>query len=317
MSARRWPFPTLSDVDTAQARIAGDCARRGIALAWGAPPTQGAMLRFDVSGSFGSLRLAVAAADWCPQMLPALSGVAWSELVDRDTLACWLPDTPLLQLNQPALMDADVVLHDVVPADQLLSTRQPRAFLATAQGAAWIEHAELAPQLHATDAAGALTLPVDLEVARISLPLQRVRTLAPGSVLLLTQFLPIARHGTRHLYSFDFTLETVSVNTPFDFAEEDVDAAGFDAMPPVPAAPTMPSGLDVARLPVTVEVVLCQLQQRVGDLAALQPGTVFNLPPDAWTQLQLRVNGQTIARGELVQVGEQLGVQLHQAPVLP
>ena len=54
MSARRWPFPTLSDVDTAQARIAGDCARRGIALAWGTPPTQGAMLRFDVSGPFGS-----------------------------------------------------------------------------------------------------------------------------------------------------------------------------------------------------------------------------------------------------------------------
>lgn len=313
MSARRWPFPTLSDVDTVQARIAADCARRGIALAWGTPPAQGAMLRFDVRGPFGTLQLAVAAADWCPQMLPALSGLAWSELVDRDTLTCWLPDAPLLQLNQPALSDAQVSLHDVVPADVRVAACPRRAYIATAQGAAWIEHAALAPQLHPTDAAGALALPVDLEVARISLPLQRVRTLAPGSVLLLTQFLPVARHGAQRLYSFDFTLETVSVNTPFDFTEDD--AIGFD---PIPAAPApTPAGLDLARLPVTVEVVLCQLQQRVGDLAVLQPGTVFNLPPDAWTQLQLRVNGQTIARGELVQVGEQLGVQLHQAPVLP
>jgi flagellar motor switch/type III secretory pathway protein FliN len=44
---------------------------------------------------------------------------------------------------------------------------------------------------------------------------------------------------------------------------------------------------------------------------------VFHLPADAWKQLQLRVNGQLIARGELVQVGDQLGVQLAQAPVLP
>ncbi|MGH8043847.1 MAG: FliM/FliN family flagellar motor switch protein [Stenotrophomonas sp.] len=33
--------------------------------------------------------------------------------------------------------------------------------------------------------------------------------------------------------------------------------------------------------------------------------------------MQLRVNGQVVARGELVQVGEQLGIQLHQAPLLP
>ncbi|MGY8564895.1 FliM/FliN family flagellar motor switch protein [Paracidovorax citrulli] len=77
------------------------------------------------------------------------------------------------------------------------------------------------------------------------------------------------------------------------------------------------TGIDIRRLPVTVDVVLCQLQQSIAELDGLQPGTVFNLPHDAWKQLQLRVNGQVVARGELVQVGDQLGVQLAQAPVLP
>lgn len=316
MSACHWPFAALSDADVAQARVAAACARLGLGLAWSVPPEKGSMLRFDVRGPFGALQMAVEADQWCPQMLPALDGLAWSELVDRDTLMRWLPDVRLLDFADPVLAGSQVTLHEVVPASAMARTRRPQPCVITGQGPAWIEQADVVPHLHATDAALDLCVPVELEVARLTLPMQRVRSLSPGSVLLLQQFQPIARHRAQRLYTFDFTLETVSVNTPFDFPEDDAESAAFDPLPPSGAPATTPPGLDVARLPVTVEVVLCQLQQRVGDLAALQPGTVFSLPPDAWTQLQLRVNGQTIARGELVQVGEQLGVQLHQAPVL-
>ncbi|WNH52963.1 type III secretion system cytoplasmic ring protein SctQ [Stenotrophomonas oahuensis] len=316
MSARHWPFAALTEADVAQARVAAEAARLGLRLEWGMPPERGAMLRFDASGPFGTLQLVVAADDWCPQMLPALEGLAWSELVDRDTLGRWLPDARLLDFADVVLAGSQVTLRDVLPASLMARTRQPQPRLITAQGPAWIEQADVVPHLRATDAALDLCVPVELEVARLTLPLPRLRSLAPGSVLLLEQFQPIARHRAQRLYTFDFTLETVSVNTPFDFPDDETDTVGYDSLPATGAPALAPPGLDVARLPVTVEVVLCQLQQRVGDLAALQPGTVFNLPPDAWTQLQLRVNGQTIARGELVQVGEQLGVQLHQAPVL-
>ncbi len=314
MSTCAWPFPALSADDVAQAQVVAQCARVGLAVDWGVPPSHGAMLRFDVRGPFGTLQLVVSADSWCPRMLPSLSGLAWSELVDRETLACWLPDSRLLDIRQVLLDDALVELREVVPTGLSAVSRELRPFLASAQGPAWIERAELVPQLGARDPIVNLSLPVDLEVARLHVPMQRLRSLAPGSVLLLAQFQPVARIGAQRLYTFDFTLETVSVNTPFDFVEDDADGVGLDPMPVAPA-PSTP-GLDVARLPVTVEVVLCQLQQRVGDLGALQPGTVFNLPVDTWTQLQLRVNGQVIARGELVQVGDQLGVQLHQAPVL-
>lgn len=316
MNARAWPFSTLTEGDVAQADIAAACARIGLAPQWSDTPPQGALLRFDVEGAFGTLQLAVAADEWCPRMLPALPGLAWSALVDRATLAHWLPETPLLTFAAPSLAGAQVHLRDVVPDGLPPVSRRPQPFLATPQGPAFLQQLQVAPALRATDAAVHLQLPVDLEVARFRMSLQQLRRLPSGAVVLLSQFQPIARSGHHRLYTFDFTLETVSVNTPFDFLEEDGDAAAFDPAPAV-AAPDAPGGFDVARLPVTVEVVLCQLQQRVGELSALQPGTVFHLPPDAWTQLQLRVNGQTVARGELVQVGDQLGVQLAQAPVLP
>ncbi len=318
MSARTWPFATLTAADIAQAEIAAACARLGVSPQWREAPSAGAMLRFDISGHFGTLQVAVPADEWCPRMLPALSGLAWSELVDRETLARWLPEGPLLQFHHPALAPVEVQLRDVVPAGVAGIARGAQPCFDTAQGSAWIKQMRVTPAVQAPGGVTTLALAVDLEVARVTLSLQRLRSLTPGSVVLLTQFQPVARTATHRLYTFDFTLETISVNTPFDFLDEDGDIAAQvpppGAVPPLPAAP---AGLDVARLPVTVEVVLCQQQHSVGELAALQPGTVFALPPNAWTQLQLRVNGQTVARGELVQVGDQLGVQLHQAPVLP
>jgi type III secretion protein Q len=319
MSAQRWPFNTLSAAAAADAAVLAACARMGIAPHTQALPARGAMLRFDVTSPLGAMRLAVAADDWCPAMLPDLAELAWAELIDPAALACWLPQRPLLDFVADSLHTAEVTLCDVVQVNALKHGGARRPMLQTAQGHAWILHAQPAPAaLHLHHPPLQLRLPVDLAVARFSVPLQRLRTLAPGAVVLLDQLLPVARTGRRRLYSFDFTLETISVNTSFDFLDEDDDADIGVASPSAPpAAAAAPAGIDVARLPVMVDVVLCQLQQHVGDLAALQPGTVFDLPPDAWKQLQLRVNGQLIARGELVQVGEQLGVQLHQAPLLP
>ncbi|WP_421569843.1 FliM/FliN family flagellar motor switch protein [Stenotrophomonas sp. PD6] len=319
MSAQRWPFSTVSPATATNAAVSASCARMGLTPQHQALPARGAMLRFDVSAAVGELRLAVAADDWCPTMLPELAELAWSELIDRATLACWLPERPLLDMPAGGFADARISLCDVVPVAALNYDSIPRPTLQTAQGPAWILHASPCANLPLQGHTLRLRMPVDLAVARFTLPLQRLRTLAPGAVVLVDQLLPVARSGRHRLYTFDFTLETISVTTSFDFLDEEDDAdlgVAPSALPPAGAAVTA-AGIDVARLPITVDVVLCQLQQSVADLAALQPGTVFDLPPDAWKQLQLRVNGQLVARGELVQVGEQLGIQLHQAPLLP
>lgn len=316
MSARPWRFPTLTPAQATQAANLAACARMGITPDQQPLPTRGAMLRFDVSGRGGVLRLAVAADQWCPAMLPAMGGLAWSELVDRNALACWLPERPLLDIAAEPFHGAQVTLQDVVSINALAMGQGAQPCLPTAQGPAWIEHAGCAAAAPLAAPLRALRVRTDLGIARLCLPLHRVRGLAPGAVLLLDQLLPVARTGGRRLYSFDFTLETISVNTPFDFLDDDDGSAEIAPSAPAPTAATAP-GIDIKRLPVNVDVVLCQLQHAVGELDGLQPGTVFHLPADAWKQLQLRVNGQLIARGELVQVGDQLGVQLAQAPVLP
>lgn len=318
MNAPRWPFPVLGADRAAVAATLADCARAGLAPAWQPLPTRGVMLRFQVTGRSGALRLALAAEHWCPAMLPELAGLAWSELVDAQALACWLPEQRLLDI--PGAPDAEVRLCEVVPVSALALGDGPQPCLPTAQGPAWIEQIDAAPSSALAPVTRALRLPVELGIARLQLPLHRLRTLAPGAVVLLDQLAPVARTARRRLYAFDFTLETISVNTPFDFLDDE-DATADLAVPaapePAPSGTATATGIDIRRLPVTVDVVLCQLQQSIAELDGLQPGTVFNLPHDAWKQLQLRVNGQVVARGELVQVGDQLGVQLAQTPVLP
>lgn len=319
MNASRWPFPALDADRMATAATLAGCARAGLAPARLPLPGCGAMLRFEVAGPSAALRLALAAEQWCPAMLPELAGLAWAELVDAQALACWLPDRPLLDI--PGVAGAQVHLLEVVPVSAVALGDGPQPCLPTAQGPAWIERIDAAPTRALAPATRALCLPVELGIARLQLPLHRLRTLAPGAVVLIDQLAPVARTARRRLYAFDFTLETISVNTPFDFLDdEDSSADHAVAVAPDPAASddaAATPGIDIRHLPVSVDVVLCQLQQSIGELDALQPGTVFHLPHDAWKQLQLRVNGQTIARGELVQVGDQLGVQLAQAPVLP
>ncbi|MFI8718497.1 FliM/FliN family flagellar motor switch protein [Stenotrophomonas sp. NPDC077464] len=320
MNAQRWPFPVLGAADVANAATLAGCARAGIVPDAQPLPARGAMLRFDVEAPAGVLRLAVAAEPWCAAMLPELAGLAWSELVDRQTLACWLPEQDLLDIAAPPFTQARTTLREVVPVSVLARGEGPQPCLPTTQGPAWIERIDARPGHALTPMTRRLRLPVELGISRLQLPLQRLRRLAPGAVVLLDQLEPIARLARRRLYAFDFTLETISVNTPFDFLDDEDGAADL-ALPAAPAAHADPAaaagGIDLRQLPVTVDVVLCQLQQAIGELDGLQPGTVFNLPVDAWKQLQLRVNGQTVARGELVQVGDQLGVQLAQAPLLP
>lgn len=77
------------------------------------------------------------------------------------------------------------------------------------------------------------------------------------------------------------------------------------------------SGTDVGTqhsahdLPVNVEFDLGRVQMSVGELAALQPGYVFALPTHLeGANVTIRANGRVSGRGEMVAVGDTLGVRL-------
>ena len=64
-------------------------------------------------------------------------------------------------------------------------------------------------------------------------------------------------------------------------------------------------------LPVLVEFELGRLEMTLGELAGLQPGYVFPLPAFVeGANVTIRANGRACGRGELVAVGDTLGVRL-------
>lgn len=65
------------------------------------------------------------------------------------------------------------------------------------------------------------------------------------------------------------------------------------------------------QLPVDVTFELGRSELRVGELSALQPGYVFPLAgPLEGANVTIRANGQAVGRGEVVAVGDTLGVRL-------
>ena len=91
------------------------------------------------------------------------------------------------------------------------------------------------------------------------------------------------------------------------FAMTEHDDAAADGA----AAPQDAIDAATRSLPVLVEFELGRLELTVGELAGLQPGYVFPLPAFVeGANVTIRANGRASGRGELVAVGDTLGVRL-------
>ena len=81
-----------------------------------------------------------------------------------------------------------------------------------------------------------------------------------------------------------------------------------------PISPETAGGPRVGSLeniPVSLEFDLGSLSVPLGELAALEPGYVFELPMRLeHARVVIRANGTPIGQGELVAAGDTLGVQL-------
>ncbi|MBJ7575618.1 type III secretion system cytoplasmic ring protein SctQ [Luteimonas sp. MC1828] len=96
--------------------------------------------------------------------------------------------------------------------------------------------------------------------------------------------------------------------TPTSIFHEDSTMTDHEASPTAPdAAPADPA----RRLPVRLEFELGRTELSVGELADLQPGYVFPLATALeGANVAIRANGRDVGRGELVAVGDTLGVRL-------
>jgi len=317
----RLPLRHLNATEVANGVLTATAAAAGLVLVKTPLPATGPLLEVRVACTAMTLHGLVAAETLVPALPAGLSDLAWPVVGDPSAFLALWPTPPVLASTLPVLAGARAEVIGVQSPLQARAAALPA--VQCTHGTLWVQALEpvagATPPMTLPHALRELAQPLDLRIAHLCMTRRQLRRLSPGAVLLLDTLHPVGVAADRKLFTFDFTLENCTVNDMFDF----LDDAPHDMPADVPAtadAPTSlaaggaPVGLDAARLPVTLEVILSRVPQTVGDLAKLVPGTVFPLPADAWMRLQLRTHGQTIATGELVQVGEQLGVLLHQQP---
>ena len=86
--------------------------------------------------------------------------------------------------------------------------------------------------------------------------------------------------------------------------DQDKSAEGAPAAAPDPDAASR-------KLPVEVAFEIGRMQLPLGKLAELQPGYVFQVPAQLeGANVTIRANGEAVGQGELVSVGDTLGVRL-------
>ena len=76
------------------------------------------------------------------------------------------------------------------------------------------------------------------------------------------------------------------------------------------AAADAGSGVELDALPVRLEFLLASHDIDLGTLSRIIDGQLIPLAADAARHIEVRANGKPVARGELVQLDEQLGVEL-------
>jgi type III secretion protein Q len=149
-----------------------------------------------------------------------------------------------------------------------------------------------------------------IELRGIAFPLGVLRESETGDVLILGERTSrwrdlhislVGARGTQRLRtwnaSYDGTQLTISPDAPNPTLE-------LIMSDPKPAAAA-------DNIPVSLDFELGNLAVPLGELATLRPGYVFELPGnlDA-VRVVIRANGTRVGHGELVAVGDVLGVQL-------
>lgn len=126
---------------------------------------------------------------------------------------------------------------------------------------------------------------------------------------------PASEHAAEES-SADFDIDEIS-DSELDLDED----SSTDASPPTPTASpaasaatsavkaaSVPSSIEDLPLPVVIEIG--RIQMSIKKLLELQPGNMLELDIHPETGVDLVVNGKRVARGELLRIGEALGVRI-------
>lgn len=185
---------------------------------------------------------------------------------------------------------------------------------------AWLERLETRSAIRGVDLAPWTSLPSVLAL-RLAGPLlahDAWRALRAGDVIVLgvrTQQLSrvaaVPKYGgsSWQMRALDRGWRCDGVAPQDSRLNEEVDMN--EARNPAPAEDEGGGEAVVRALPVRLDFELGQVELTLGEIAALQPGYVFDLPSQLeGANVTIRANGRAVGRGEMVAVGDTLGVRL-------
>jgi type III secretion protein Q len=235
------------------------------------------------------------ARDWLHQSLPGLRSLLSVEcsLMNIAELFRVVPQPLLLEvddLHYRQISDVDGILPEQLPPQEL-------PWLDTPRGRLWLTR--LPPARAASrplDADSWLSdLPLRLELMLGASHLRHGIRLKAGDVLRIIQRSQRCCLGHQCLGAFTITEQGVHMLSTA------TDAQGTTGPDP---------DFDLGALPVRLEFLLATREIDLATLSQIIAGQLIPLADDAARHLEVRANGKPVARGELVQLQEQLAVEL-------
>lgn len=277
----------------------------GIDTRLGPLPT-GPCLRFEMAQGAQRAVCLVEANRWAEVHLPGIAGLDW-QAMPNDLVAGLTAIAQPLRLHDPVLGPLPWVAS---APTCVLPPACPLPVIAGDAGPVWIEALEGRPPAGPATLRGDLLLQLDLQLGTLSLTPRQLRRLHRHAIVVLHRPHALAWHAGQALFHYHLHPEAITVN---DIAHADLDIPPLDA----PAGDGLLSRHQIADLPLSVQVHLCELPLTVAELSALEAGSVLPLPDGAYKHLQLRHAGRLLATGALVQIGDELGIALSQVPGQP
>ncbi len=183
-----------------------------------------------------------------------------------------------------------------------------------------------------------IDVPIKIEVGQTALSLSKWKNISVGDFLLLDRctFDPQTHKGTatltlhrkplfrarvkeNHLKIVDYAFyreEQNTMNTPEDNPEEPSLEEGTEEnhlwSTENPEEAMSEKIIPTGEIPMTLTVEVARLTMNLDKLLQLSPGNVVELPVKPEQGVDLTIDGKKVAKGELVKLGEMLGVRILQ-----
>lgn len=274
--------------------------RAGHVAGLGMPDRQPCYLGFRAQGDGGDWRGLVDARDWLDRALPALRSLLTVECSLASIADLFQAVQRPLQLGVEGLHDRELCDIESLVPDQLPIHDLP--WLDTPRGRVWLTQLPSTPitargpvsaDAWLSDLPLRLTLMLGISHLR---PASRIR-LNEGDVLRIIQRTQQCWLADQCLGAFTFTEGGLHMQTTMADANEQ-------------NAPKPREGLDPGAVPVRLEFVLATHETDLAKLSQIIDGQLIPLAENAAQHIEVRANGKPVARGELVQLDEHLGVEL-------